>query len=571
MYFDAVTIRALVDELNGLLAGGRIQDTVQVDPETFGLEVYAHQRRHYLLLSADQQHARVQIAAEKLRRGVPRPSPLGLLLRRYAEGARIETVHQPPWERVLIFELDGPEGVFRLIAETMERRANLLLVRDDGQIMDCVRRVGSEENRVRVSLPGHPYEPPPPQRLKRAPLALTATLLGDMLDGAPGEQARQLLTRQVLGFSPLVAKEVVFRATGAVNTKAAETSPRALQAAIEALFGDIEQGVWHPGVAIEGGEVRAYAVYELTHLPGWEPCASVSEALDRYYAPITGEGAYEAAKRPIAAALADARERVQKKREALERELADETALERLRQSGELLLAYQYTLAPGQTELRAQYDPEGPELTISLDPALSPLENAKRYFERYEKAKRSRASVPELIEAARQEEAYLAQLETDLALATNWPEIGEVQAALQAHGYWRGRPVGQPGGGQSAPLKVTTEDGWVIWVGRNARQNDLVTFDKGGPEDVWLHARGVPGAHVIIKSAGRDVPRHVLERAASLAAYYSGARTEARVPVDATLRKYVRKIKGGKPGMVTYRNESTIEAVPRPEQGANPE
>jgi predicted ribosome quality control (RQC) complex YloA/Tae2 family protein len=565
MYFDAVTIGALVAELSDRLGGGRIQDSVQIDAESFGLEVYAHRERHYLLLSANQQYPRVLLSAEKLRRGVPKPSPLGLLLRRYAEGARIDTVRQPAWERLIFFDLDGPEGVFTLVVEPMERRANLLLVRADGVIADCVRRVGPEENRVRVSLPGHPYEPPPPQKLKREPQALTLTLLGDLLDSAPGEQTRQLLTKQVLGFSPLVAKEVVFRATGETNIKAADTSPRALLGAIEDFFGALDRGEWEPGVAVDEDGVLAYAVYRLTHVPGWEPCASVSEALERYYGPLTGEGAYEAAKRPVAAALDEARDRVRKKLESLERSLADEAALEQLRQSGELLLAYQYTLTPGQTEFKAQYEVDGPELTIELDPALSPIENAKRYFERYEKAKRSRESVPELIESAQQELDYLDQLATDLELATNWPEIGEVQAALQANGYWRGKPVGRPGGGQSAPLKVTTDDGWVIWVGRNARQNDVVTFDKGGSMDLWLHARGVPGAHVIVKSSGRDVPPHVLERAASLAAYYSGARTEARVIVDMTLRKYVRKIKGGKPGMVTYRNESTIEVVPRPE------
>lgn len=565
MYFDAVTIRALVSELDARLRGGRIQDSVQIDAESFGLEVYANRERHNLLLSASQQYPRVLLASEKLRRGVQQPSPLGLLLRRYAEGARIDAVHQPPWERLIIFDLDGPEGVFKLVVEPMERRANLLLVRDDGVIADCVRRVGPDENRVRVSLPGHPYEPPPPQKLKRAPSTLTLTLLGDLLDGAPGEQTRQVLTRHLLGCSPLVAREIVFRATGSATTRAADTSPRALLAAIDELFGALGRAAWEPGVAIEEGEVIAYAVYRLMHLPGWQPCASVSEALERYYGPLTGEGAYEAAKRPIAAVLAEARDRVQKKLESLERSLADEAALEQLRHSGELLLAYQYAVEPGQTELRAQYEVDGPELTIELDPALSPVENAKRYFEKYDKAKRSRASVPDLIASARQELAYLDQLATDLELATNWPEIGEVQAALQANGYWRGKPAGRPGGGQPAPLKVTTDDGWVIWVGRNARQNDLVTFDKGGPADLWLHARGVPGAHVIVKSAGRDVPPHVLERAAALAAHYSGARTESRVIVDATLRKYVRKIKGGKPGMVTYRNESTVEVAPRAE------
>jgi len=229
------------------------------------------------------------------------------------------------------------------------------------------------------------------------------------------------------------------------------------------------------------------------------------------------------------------------------------------------LLAYQYTLTPGQSELRAQYEVDGPELVIKLDPSLTPLENAQRYFDRYEKAKRARKGVPQLIRATEQELAYLAQLKTDLDLATNWPEIGEVQEALQRNGYWRGQHTRQPGGGKSGPLKVTSEPGFVIWVGRNARQNDIVTFDKGGPADLWLHARGVPGAHVIIKSGANDVPDDVIRRAAEIAAYYSGARNEAHVPVDVTRRKYVRKIKGGKPGMVTYRNETTVEVTPRPE------
>ncbi|MCC6798767.1 MAG: NFACT family protein, partial [Anaerolineae bacterium] len=433
MYFDAVTIRALVTELDARLSGGRIQDSVQIDAASFGLEVYANRERHYLLLSADQRYPRVLLADEKMRRGVQKPSPLGLLLRRYAEGARIDAVRQPLWERLIVFTIDGPEGAFDLIIEPMERRANLLLVRDDGIIADCVRRVGPDENRVRVSLPGHHYRPPPPQKLKRAPSTLTLALLGDLLDSAPGEQTRQVLTQHVLGFSPLVAQEVVYRVTGAISTRAADTSPRALLAAIDGLFSALDRGEYQSGVVQDGSAVTAYAVYEITHLPGWEPRATVSEALKQFYGPLTGEDAYDAARRPIAAALDEARERVQKKLDALDRSLADEAALEQLRQSGELLFAYQHTLAPGQAEFKAQYEVDGPELTIALDPSLTPVENAKEYFEKYERAKRARAAVPELISAARQEIAYLDQLATDLALASNWPEIGEVQAALQAN------------------------------------------------------------------------------------------------------------------------------------------
>ena len=311
MNFDAVTIMALVDELRDTLQGGRVQDSVQIDAATFGLEIYAQRQRHYLLLSADQRWPRVHLSTQKLRRGVPTPSPLGLLLRRYAEGARVERIAQPPWERVLTFELDGPEGVFSLICEPMERRANVLFVRDDGVIMDCARRVDAAENRVRQSLPGLPYVPPPPQKLKRDPFTLTLALLADMLDGAPEERTRQILTRRLLGFSPQIAKEITYRATGRVNTKAADTRARALFEAIQEFLSRVEGRAWQPGVVLEaGGRVAAFSVYPLTYLGAWQPVARVSEALERYYGAFVGEDAYDAAKKPIRIALKEAQTRV---------------------------------------------------------------------------------------------------------------------------------------------------------------------------------------------------------------------------------------------------------------------
>ena len=566
MNFDAITIMALVDELNATLAGGRVQDSVQIETYSFGLEVYANHERHYLLLDAQQQYPRVHLAGEKLRRGVPQPTPLGLLIRRYVEGARIEGVRQPAWERIVIIDIDGPEGVFELVIEPMERRANILLVRDDGRIVDCAHRVGPQDNRVRTSLPNQPYNSPPPQKLKRDPHSITPDKLGEWLDGYPGERARQVLTRQVLGVSPLVAKEIVFRATGAVNTKAADTAAGILFEALSEVFGRVHTRAWEPGIAGAEGLPAAYAAYPLTHLDGWTPVESMSAALASYYGPLLGADAYKAAKQPVQVEITEATIRVSKKLEALRDQVRDEAALEHLKQSGELLLAYQYSLEPGQDVLRAQYEVDGPELEIKLDTTMTPLENAQHYFEKYDKAKRALANVPKLIAVTEQELEYLAQLETDLVLATNWPEIGEVQEQLQANGYWRGTATRQPGSGRSGPLKVTDSSGFVFWVGRNARQNDTVTFDRGGPADLWLHVRGVPGAHVIIKSGAQQVPDDVIQRAAAIAAYYSKLRTEARVLVDVTLRKHVRKIKGGKPGMVTYRNESPVEVVPASEK-----
>ncbi|HVO43920.1 MAG TPA: NFACT RNA binding domain-containing protein [Aggregatilineales bacterium] len=561
MNFDVFTIAALVDELSDRLDGGRIQDTLELGDDALGFEIYARRSRHYLLISADPQQARLHLVPEKLRRGVETPSPLGLLIRRHLEGARLVAIRQPAWERVVMLEFEGSEGPVSLIVEPMERRGNILLVRE-GQIMDCIRRVGPSDNRVRLSLPGHAYVPPPPQLNKHAPTQITLELIRAILEADPGKPAWRALSENLLAFSPMLAKESVYRTTQAINTKSGDTSARALYDAICALIDPLLRREWEPGLTETDGQTTGYAVYRVTHLTGWRRTESINAALAEFYGAPVGIEAYETAKKPIRTVIEEAIEKVTRRLEALRRSHRDESERERLRQSGELLLAYQYQIAPGQTTFSAQYDFDQPPLDIALEPALSPLDNAKRYFEQYEKAKRAAAEVPALIEDAEQEIDFLRQLATDLALAANWPEMGEVQDALQANGYWRGPQSARPRGAKSGPLKIVADDGTVIWVGRNARQNEEVTFGKGRPEDLWLHVRGVPGAHVIVKSGGRPVSSATLSRAAALAAYYSAYRNEGKALVDVTERRYVRKIRGGKPGMVTYRNEAPIEATP---------
>lgn len=563
MNFDVFTIAALVDELRTKLVNGRVQDSLELGAEAIGFEIFAG-RRYYLLLSADPQAARVNIMPERVRRGVEQPSPLGLMLRRYVEGGRLVAVNQPEWERVIHIEFEGPESALTLVAEIMDRRSNLLLLRD-GVIMDCMRRVGANENRVRVSLPGQPYVPPPPQTNKHPPRDLPAGFLVDLFKREADKQAWKLLTDALLGFSPMLAKELIYRTAGDIKAKAGQIDPHMLETVFDELLTPLLNSQFEPGITEVDGAVTSFSAYEVTHLPGWHPVEEgMSAALTAYFGAAVGEAAYENAKKPVQEELTEAITKVAKRVEALKRSHRDQSELERLRQSGELLLAYQYQIATGTTSFQAQYDFDQPEVEIKLDPTLTAIDNAKAYFERYEKAKRAAAGVPAMIEAAETELAFLHQLEVDLKLAGNWPEIGEVQDALQAGGYWRGPKTSRPGSGKSAPIKAIV-DGYVIWVGRNSRQNEDVTFIKGRPEDLWLHVRGVPGAHVIVKSAGRPVPPKVLQQAAALAAYYSPSREEGHVLVDVTERRYVRKIKGGGAGMVTYRNEAPISAVPSKE------
>lgn len=567
MYLDAFTISALVDEFLDTLVGGRVQDSLAVDQTGIGLEIYTNHRRQYLYLSADHLTPRVHLVPDKLRRGLTTPPLMVLLFRRYVEGGEITHISQPPWERILQFDVEGAEGLVSIIIEPMERRSNILLVQN-GTIIDCMRRVGPDENRYRLSLPNHAYVPPPPQTGKHDPFTLT---LADMVgifeqNDDPKRKSQQVLSSRLLGISPLLAKEIIYRAGEDPNQKAADADPEGLLEPLQTLMQPLSKRRWQPGVVETDQGVEAYSVYPVKSLPGWHPVESANTALNAFYGAPVGEDAYNAAKIPVRDALHEAQTKVRAKLTSLERSLTDDAEREILRHSGELILAYQYTIAKKQTELRAQYHPDQPELVIALDPTLSPLENAQQYFTRYNKAKRALEDVPTLVDETRAELDYLVQLETDLALASNWSEIDEVQQVLQASGYWRGKTVKRMGGsGQSAPLKLVNKDGYVLWVGRNSRQNETVTFKHGGGEDFWLHAHGVPGSHVVIRFDGRRIPDKLVDQAAAIAAYYSASRGEGKVLVDVTHCKYVRKIKGAGPGMVTYRNEQPRTVVPQSE------
>ncbi len=566
MYFDALTTAALVDQMRQLLLGGRVQRIVQVDPLSLGLEIFADGVRHQVLTSADPKHPRIYLVDYRVRRGVETPTPFLLLARKHFQGARLISVDQPPFERLLSLRFSGPEGEATLLLELIERRANLIVLQDN-RVLDAIQRVTPDINRFRTVLPGKSYTPPPPQA-KLDPTDVSELSLRQILTEAdPERPVWRVLVGGIAGTSPLFAREVVFRATGSIETRvqACGRVTMLLDAYLDALVPYWEH-TWQPGVIVDpDGQVTAFAPYRLTHLGRPEPTEGISEALGRYYRPLLGSSPYQAARLPLQKAIQTARQRVERRQKALSRQAPDPATLDALRIKGELILAYSSTISPGQTELQAQYDPDDPPLNIPLDPTKSPVANAQRLFREYEKGKRAAADIPERWKAADLEIAYLDQLATDLELATNWPEIDEVREALSAAGHLKGPPPARPRGAASKPLRVVSEDGIVILVGRSSRQNEEVTFRLAGPEDLWLHARGVPGGHIVIKNAGKPVPDRTLEEAARLAAGYSAAREEKNVPVDIVQRRRVHRFKGSKsrPGLVTYRGEETVRVRPK--------
>ena len=380
MSFDAFTISAMVDELSDKIVAGRVQDVIDVDAMGLGLEIYADHQRCYLYMSADAMHPRIHLVDKKLRRGLTKPTQLGLLFRRYIEGGIVTQISQPAWERLLEIEVEGRDGVFRIIVELMPRRANLLLVRN-GVILDCMNRVGPEDNRYRLSLPNHDYVPPPPIRGQLDPATLSEHDILQLLKSADKDstQTRRLLPGRILGMSPLLAKEIVYRASGAIQTKAGDTDSASLYAAFQTLVGPLLKRHWRPGTGSQHGVPADFSAFALTHLD-WTAYDTLSAAITGYYGAITGIDAYDEAKKPVQAAIDEAKAKLEAKLASLRQGLRDDSELERLKQSGELILAYQYALTDDQRELRAQYDLDAPELAINLNPDLDPLGECQRLF-----------------------------------------------------------------------------------------------------------------------------------------------------------------------------------------------
>lgn len=560
--FDALTTAAVRDEFEEKLLGGRVQQVLHPDPMSLGLEIYAHRRRWPLLLSADGRSARACLIPERLRRGTEKPTPLLLLLRKYVDGAVLVDVQQPPYERILQLVFEHPEhGRNVLVAEIMGRWSNLILLDDMGDIRDALKRIGPEETQVRRILPGEPYRPPPPMQ-GIAPDRVTAEDLASVLsERDPEEPLWRALVSILMATSPQAAREVVARAVGDASALVADADPAALASHLRQLWAAAEAGQWEPSVAMDGEQPVAYAPYRLTHLGDVKQMPSISQAIAAYYAAKGQADPYRSLRDVVRGEIAQAQARLRRQMEALERERDEHEDPDRLRQFGEWILTFSSQIAPGQSELVVDLGEEG-VLTIPLDPQSSPAENAQRYFARYRKAQRAAEEIPARLEHIRHEMAYLEQLLLELDLARSQPEIAAVREALAEAGYLARRP------GRSAPppgpIREVMPDGTIILVGRNSRQNDEITFRVAGPDDLWLHARGVPGAHVIIRSHGRPVADEVLQRAAELAAYYSAAREDPEVVVSVVPRRRVRRLRGGRPGQVTFTGERTLRVRPRP-------
>ncbi|HNS03496.1 MAG TPA: NFACT RNA binding domain-containing protein [Anaerolineae bacterium] len=596
MAFDFWAAAAVADELRRTALPGRVQQVVQVDGASLALELYAGRERRYLLLSADQQTPRVHLLADKPRRGVDTASPLLQLLRKYVRGAALIALEQPPWERVLRLDFQHPEfGRTAIIAELIGRWSNLLLVRETSspaspepaesvyRILDCIHRRRPQDGVARPAMPGQLYQPPPAQT-GLTPDALDAAAASRLLTAAqPETPLWRVLMEALQGVSPLAARELLLRAYGDAAIRAGQVGELGpLVDAMAEWIAMLQTGAWQPCLARDAqGAPLAFAPYPLTHLSHAHltALASISAAVEQFYgekAQSAGDS-YAVARRQVEASLQRAQRGLEKRREAIQRQLLPAGEIERLRASGEWILALATQIRPRQVELTP---PEGVELPpIRLDPTLSPAGNAAAYFKRYRKARRAAEMGQPRLDALAVELSYLEQLGADLALAADRNEIDAVRVALAEAGYARkrlarsappgdfaqtGQSKGEAGRVQvQGPRRFASVEGYTILVGRNSRQNEHITFDLAGPDDLWLHARGWPGSHVVIRSGGRPVSDETVAQAAGLAAFYSKAQREGWVDVIVTEKRQVRRPPGPRhPGMALVEGERVVRVRP---------
>lgn len=571
MYFDTLTLAAVTAELQQLV-GGRIQRAVLPSPLSVALEVYAERRRFHLLLSANPQIPRVHLLSERPSRGIEYAPPLLLLLRKYVVGGRISSIEQAELERILVcsivkgpalrntadedaFDGDDVDETLRseLVIEVMERRGNIILVNDANVILESVRHVTPQMSRRPVR-PRDPYELPPRQN-KFDPRRATPETLKSVILSRDQPHLSAALVNGYRGMSPQIAREIVFRTLGQSDTPVREDLPwDALAAAQLALWTDAPE----PTLAFdEDGAVVAFAPYRLTHIPGGVEQPGMSAALDTFYARHERISKHQQRRDTLDGLLGETAERLERQRSQLAQELLQVNALEDLRWEGEMIYAFLHAIAPRQTEL----DVDG--RMITLDPARTGAENARARFTAYDKAKSALINVPERLQMVEARLAGLEQLRTMLALADSFEQIEEIGREAVEQEYLKGDASRKLKGRRLPPLRVVSADGLTIYVGRSAGQNEEVTFRLAGSDDTWLHVRGLPGSHVIIKNGGAPVPEATLVQAAGLAAYYSKARNDTQVEVDVSRRRGVRRIPDAPPGLVSYHAEQTVRVAPR--------
>lgn len=555
MAFDGLFTHAMVHELNTTLAGGRVAKINQPYPLELLLVIRANRTNYPLLLSANPAYPRIQVTKIPYQNPAV-PSNYTMTLRKYLEGAIVDQITQVDNDRIVQIHFTrrdelGDLQTLILQLEIMSRHSNVILFNaTTNKIIDTIKHVGSDQNRVRTLLPGATFVMPPAQTRTNPYLPnqhysdLAKQFNGDAENLAPA------LQQQYQGFGPSSARELAHRLLSDNHAQAYEQFLATFNHPTPSLITDE-----HGKLSFE-----AFTPVSAKHVQAFP---TLSDLLDQFYAEKAERDRAKELAGQVIKVVSNHLKKDRRKIKKLNQELADAAKADYYRIRGEILTTYLYQLQPGMTEIELPnfYDNNVP-LKIQLAPELSPSRNAQRYFTKYNKLKTSVEYVNEQLTLAQSEADYLANILAQIELAAP-ADIQDIRLELQEQGYLKQasgkKKVRKPA--PSQPAKFTTTAGSVVLVGKNNRQNDELSFKTANKDDLWFHVKDLPGSHVILKNA-HPSEEEIIE-VAQLAAYYSKGRNSSHVQVDYLPAKNLHKPNGAKPGFVTFRGQTTISVTPR--------
>lgn len=562
MAFDGVTIASVVKEMNDSLLGGRLYKIAQPENDELLLTVKTDRGQRRLLLSAGASLPLIYLTDEN------KPSPMTapgfcMLLRKHLQNGRIVGISQPGLERIIHIEVEHLDemGDLRrktLVIEIMGKHSNIIFCNEDNIILDSIKHVSGMVSSVREVLPGKPYFVAHTQDKKDA-LNTSYEEFAALLKACP-MKAVQAVYNSYTGISPVLARELCFEASIGEDTPATELSEeelRYLYQAFERMAASIREGNFAPNIAYEGKKPVEFSALPLLMYGCGEyrtvAFDSISTLLETYYAEKNVITRIRQKSSDLRRIVQTALERDRKKYDLQLRQMKDTEKRETYRIYGELLNTYGYSAQPGSKSIEVHNYYDDKMLTIPLDPTLTPQENARKYFDKYNKMKRTYEALSGLTQEVRAEIEHLESVSASLDIALAEEDLVEIKEELTESGYIRRKGGGKKVKITSRPFHYLSSDGFHIYVGKNNYQNDELTFKFASGGDWWFHAKGIPGSHVVLKTDGaQEIPDRAFEEAGRLAAYYSKGRQQDKVEIDYVQRKHVKKPGGAKPGFVVY-------------------
>ena len=567
MAFDALFMGAVLQEIRQTLPC-RVEKIHQPARDTVILQLRTETGRQKLLFSPNPAAPRLHLTTANPE-NPDQPPMFCMLLRKHLSGARLVEIVQMPMERMATFIFDcmdemGDPVQKRLVAELMGRTCNLYLLDPNGRIIDCLRRIGLDESAKRAALPGLIYQLPEPIA-KEDPAALPEEDYVNLLKRPGADLLADRLMDSLGGLSPLVCREAALFAAGETDARV-ETLPA--QQTGEKLYLFFREHLTHPApyyYAAADGTPKQFAFCPIRQYGSCLQAESFGAMLDSFYTVRDQKDAMRQKSQAVRKTVTNLCQRLRRKMAVQEKELTATYDRERLRQLGDIVTANIHRITKGQRLLEAEdfYDEEMKTIQIPLSEILSPQQNASKFYKDYTRMKNAEKELTRQLELGRQELSYLESVLEELNRAGTDAELEEIKQELHAGGYIRNDPgKKRMKQGKLSPMRFESTDGYPIYVGRNNRQNEELTFRLARKDDLWLHASKVHGSHVIISCGGTQPPDDTVTQAAQLAAYYAETGGGQNIPVDVTQVKQVKKTPGGKPGMVIYHTYRTAIVNP---------